>query len=323
MTTKNIAFVIILVALGWVAHTGLVRYSHSSQNSGITQVREDSLRFKYINPLIYIDNSDYTYEELDPLKKQVEEYINKEISNKNAERVSFYYRDLNKGMWTGVHPDDKFVPASILKVMTVMVYLRAAEDNPNVINEKLLYKNTNDKLNYPPSVKLKDGYYDVRTLIGQSIVESDNDAEYALYQNKVAEHDALYNILRMPAPSKEITNFISPTQISRIFRSLYSSSYLLNSYSEQTLEFLTQTKFNKGITQHIPPDIKVAHKFGEYADYHSKNTSPNFQLHDCGIVYYPEKPYFICVMTEGKKIENLEKIIGDISAMTLEFVKQS
>jgi len=27
------------------------------------------------------------------------------------------------------------------------------------------------------------------------------------------------------------------------------------------------------------------------------------QLHDCGIVYYPETPYLLCVMTKGWNFE--------------------
>lgn len=40
------------------------------------------------------------------------------------------------------------------------------------------------------------------------------------------------------------------------------------------------------------------------------------ELHDCGIIYYPNNPYVLCVMTRGDSMEELKKIISTISLMT-------
>lgn len=314
----------VFFVLGWLANGSLTQ-PNKSKKSGTYPIREDSGQYKYINPLILLDNSSIAYEELDPLKDNAKGYIDEQIKNGRAERISFYFRDLNSSIWTGVYPDDKFVPASLLKVMTVMVYLRAAEDYPNILNQKLFYKKTFDQdQKYLPQLKLTDGYYSVSRLISQAIIQSDNDATYALYKNKEKEHNQLYNALRLPTPPEKLDNFMSPRDVSAIFRALYGSTYLLNYYSEQALELLTFTIFEKGITQGIDQDIKIAHKFGEYAVYYENNVAPtDYQLHDCGIVYYPLKPYFICVMTEGKELKNLEEVIGTISSLTLDFVKNA
>jgi len=287
-------------------------------------VRENSTKYNYINPIILIDNSKVTYKELNPLKDDVEKYINKEISSQEAERISFYFRDMNSSAWTGVNADDKFYPASILKVVTMMTYLRSAEDDPNIMNQKLFYKNYPiDEQNYPPSLTLSDGYYNIGRLLGQSIIESDNSAEKALYENKVNEHLEALRILRLPAPPTPLADFMSPREVSNIFRSLYGSTYLLDSYSEQALGFLTQTNFKQGLNQGVDSNIKIAHKFGEYTiDQKDDTATPDYELHDCGIVYYPQKPYFICVMTEGKKFADLEKIIGQISSITFSYIKK-
>jgi hypothetical protein len=39
------------------------------------------------------------------------------------------------------------------------------------------------------------------------------------------------------------------------------------------------------------------------------------QLHDCGIVYYPHKPYLLCVMTRGKSSDDNSKMIAEISKL--------
>lgn len=311
--------VVVLFALCWFGHQWLL---FSSKKSRTYPVREDSEQYKFINPLVLLDNSSVNYDELNPLKNQIQEFIDEEINKGNVSRTSFYFRDLNSGMWTGVYPDERFVPASLLKVMTVIVYLRAAENDSKAMDQKLFYKKTlNQNQIYPPESKLADGYYTVGKLINQAIIESDNDAAYALYKNKENEHNQLYKTLRLPVPPEKVDNFMSPRDVSAIFRTLYGSTYLLNDYSEQVLELLTLTNFKKGILQGTNQNIKVAHKFGEYSVYNEGDTAPNYQLHDCGIVYYPNKPYFICVMTEGKNLENLEGVISTVSSRTLGFVE--
>jgi hypothetical protein len=37
------------------------------------------------------------------------------------------------------------------------------------------------------------------------------------------------------------------------------------------------------------------------------------QLHDCGIVYAPGKPYLICIMTRGSDFKRLSPVIAQIS----------
>jgi len=39
------------------------------------------------------------------------------------------------------------------------------------------------------------------------------------------------------------------------------------------------------------------------------------QLHDCGIIYHPSKPYILCIMTKGEEIEELASVIADISRL--------
>ena len=310
--------------MGWITSTLYIKVSGEASGPEVAQIREDSPKYKYINPLLYVDNSNSEFEELNGLKRDMERHIEAQVAENKIDAASFYYRDLNSGAWTGVNPDDKYVPASILKIGTLITYLRLIEDDPNIMNEKLLYKkNPNEKQNYPPSAELEEGYYDVGKLLGQSIIESDNAAHFALTIPRERELGETFAALRLPIPPTKLKDFMSPKEVSVLFRSLYSSTYLLSAYSEQALELLTRTKFNEGITRGVDPNIPVAHKFGEHTVYSlDPQKTPGYQLHDCGIVYYPTRPYFICVMTKGKNLENMKKVISDISAKTFNFVKE-
>lgn len=309
-------------ALGWFGHTLYQKEFIGSELESI-QVRENSPAFKYINPLLYIDNSQYEFKELNPLKHEVEAYLDKEISDKKIDGASFYYRDLDTGAWTGVRPDDKFIPGSMLKVAVLIAYLRLTEDNPALVDRTIYYrKNPNERQNYPPESELVDGYYPISRLLGQTIIESDNAAASALSLPHEKEIGEFYSAMRLPEVPEKLTDFMSPRDISRIFRSLYSSTYLLNSYSEQALELMTKTKFNKGLRAGIPDDIEVAHKFGEHTTYYTDGRTPDYQLHDCGIIYHPKKPYFVCTMTKGKTLENMERVIAEVSRIVEIFVEE-
>ena len=43
------------------------------------------------------------------------------------------------------------------------------------------------------------------------------------------------------------------------------------------------------------------------------------QFHDCGIVYYKEEAYIICVMTKNLDYDKSNKVISDISRITFSY----
>jgi beta-lactamase class A len=141
----------------------------------------------------------------------------------------------------------------------------------------------------------------------------------ALLTNLLGNADSLkqiYSDLQIPTDSTGTPASMSPETYSRFFRVLYNSSYLSHGVSEKSLELLSQTTFSKGLVSGLPADATVAHKFGE------RTTTDGIsgavierELHDCGIVYLPGHPYFLCVMTRGSDFEKLERIIGTVSAM--------
>jgi hypothetical protein len=45
------------------------------------------------------------------------------------------------------------------------------------------------------------------------------------------------------------------------------------------------------------------------------------QLHDCGIVYFPNHPYIVCLMTRGYDWNVLEKTLKDISKIIFDAMR--
>lgn len=80
---------------------------------------------------------------------------------------------------------------------------------------------------------------------------------------------------------------------------------------------MSQTEFKEGLNRGLPAEITVAHKFGE------RDLGQQKELHDCGIVYYPNQPYLLCVMTKGADFDDLSETIGEISKLVYNFIKEN
>jgi hypothetical protein len=76
---------------------------------------------------------------------------------------------------------------------------------------------------------------------------------------------------------------------------------------------LSRAEYNKGIRLAVPPEIRVCHKYGERDTLLGPTQLQIQQLHHAGIVYYPGKTFFLCIMTKGSDKEKMEKIIYEIS----------
>lgn len=263
--------------------------------------------------------------ELGDYKRELEETIKNRLQNKNAEKISVYFRDLNNGPWIGVNEREKFIPASLLKVPLMMTYLKKAEKDPAIFKKKYTYKKSafgiSTTQKYLSITPLKDNSeYTVDELIRRMIVNSDNESLFILSNNiDVKEQSQLYSKLGFPVPENVTSSleFISPRNIGSFFRVLYNATYLNEEMSEKALQLLTETDFDRGIVAGVPKGVVVAQKYGE------REENGNLELHDCGIIYFPEHPYILCIMTEGSDYDSLSTIIKDISRLTYEQVKKS
>lgn len=316
---KIAIIIIVSIIFGWATSQLYFKYNNPKK---INSVRQNSPDFKYINPLLFIDNSEENFSEYRELESKINKYIESATDNNKAKKVSVYFRDLNTSHWGGVNEDELYAPSSMLKVAVLVSYLKLAEKNQEILNQRLDYKYKEEYQEYYKPTRLKDGNYSVLELLQQMIIESDNTAMSALVAVNPNEIVTLYKDLRLPSLLDSSTDFMSAEDYSYIFRTLYNATYLRKSYSEQALKLLTFTKFNNGIVNGVGTTTAVAHKFGEHTITYDGLVSER-QLHDCGIVYYPKKPYLLCIMTKGKDFGNLETIISDLSRTVFNYIKES
>lgn len=320
-TFIQISYGILFLGAGFIA--GCYYRGYQPKQSTIsTAIRANSNEYKFINPILLSGDQDES-KELEPLAKQISTTISnlKQKAGSKLESVAVYFRDLNSGHWTGVSQDEQYAPSSMLKVVMMIGYLKDAETDPAVFNKTLTYESDTSGQHYPPTQTLSDGPHTVTELIRAMIVDSDNAALDALFSNNREAFINVFKSLRLPPPASLTTlDFMSPRKFSAVFRALYNGTYLSRPSSEAVLGLMTNTTFTKGLVAGVPSNTKVAHKFGEHTQNDVTGKLRFRELHDCGIVYYPTKPYFLCVMTRGQDFSEMESVIKAVSKTTYEYV---
>lgn len=277
------------------------------------------------NPLLDYEIGS-TWKELALPKKKVEDLINqkKDIFEQMTD-VSVYFRDLNNGPWFGIEENSAFSPASLMKVPVAMSIYKASEEDPSILGIEMtnnIPKDSSISQIIIPEEEVAFGeVYTIEELVRRMIVFSDNGAMFLLLD--IISEEALSKVfidLRIEGWGRDgVEDFLSVKTYASFFRILYNASYLNRANSEKMLELLVQSTFKEGISKGIPENVLFAHKFGERTN-NFFGFSSSRQVHDCGIVYYPDRPYLLCIMTRGNNYDNLKKVIQEISALVYESV---
>lgn len=260
-------------------------------------------------------------EEIKSFKRKLQELIEKKVDKKDAQYISVYFRDLNNGPWFGINEQEGFSPASLLKVPIMMAYFKLAETRPGLLSKQVVLDRGMEDENlmefFKPSSAVEPGRsYTIEDLIYRMIVYSDNNAKQVLLSHidgvSVVQP---YLDMGMEIPgSKQLENFMKVQEYASFFRVLFNATYLNREMSEKALEILSKVEFDKGLPGGVP-GLTVAHKFGErIIDNPDSPMNGLKQLHDCGIIYYPNRPYLLCIMTRGYDYMNMSEVISRISS---------
>ncbi len=276
----------------------------------------------FINPLL--DCGDFTNisnHDIDTLKQGISDFVDEQKTQGVIDDAAIYFRDLNNGPWFGIKEKDKFLPASLLKVPLMLSFLKEATDQPDLLDKKFVYQGGSRNNEYfKASQELENNHtYTLDEALSYMIKYSDNNSSHVL--SFAISTDTLlssYQDLGIQSPDQP-DYAISARIYASFFRILYNSTFLSKQYSEKALRLLSETAFDQGIVAGLPPSssIKVAHKFGE-----RKVNTLTKQLHDCGIVYYPGKPYLLCIMTRGGNFDQLATFISQVSKKVYDSIDQ-
>ena len=317
LSSKKITFISLSLVLSFAF--GIIASPYLLDPEIISNTKEirKNFNYKFISPLLECEGSNISQDpNLTSLKKAIEYLIDQEKENNKISLASVYYRDLNNGPWISINATEYFSPASLIKVPVMIAYYKEAESDPSIMQKKVLYTKPFDysQQNITPTQKLEiDKEYTIDELINRMIIYSDNAAYELLLSNidniKVFQVYTDLDVDISKAQNDPNGNIITVKDYASFFRILFNASYLNQKMSEKALELLSQSQYQDGLVAGVPDNIVIAHKFGERQFLPSREK----QLHDCGIVYLPNKPYLLCVMSRGGSFKQITNFVKQVS----------
>ncbi len=287
---------------------------------------QDDCPYNNINPLRCGEDAP-VQTEYSVFKQMLLKELLAEKSKGNLSEAAIYFRDLNNGPTFYFNEQLEFAPMSLLKLPVMVTVYKYVENDPKQLEEKLRTPAgfaQNSQIMEADKTLKPNTEYTIDELVRYMIVYSDNratDMLTAWLEQKGVNLELIRRALSdlgVSGYEADLSNTkITVKQYASIFRILYNASYLNPEMSERALGVLEMSEFKEGLTAQLPADIKVAHKYGVRAYVEGEQ-----QLHDCGIVYYPDSPYMICVMTRGKNYEKLSNYIQILSKQVFDEVKK-
>jgi len=211
--------------------------------------------------------------------------------------LGFYYQNLVTGFTFGVHEEEVFGAASVIKLPLLLHIMAQSEAGKLSMTEQLTVSQV-DKVPICGALTLFTGDVtaDVRTLCRLMISISDNTAtnrliDYASIAGTQAGFRAMglekTNLTRklfdQEASRHGLRNVICPREIGDLLAKLYRNEFVSESVCKEAIDMLLLQQVDHKLNGKICGAVAIAHKTGE-----------DDQLsNDVGIVYAPQ-PFVIC-----------------------------
>jgi hypothetical protein len=269
--------------------------------------------FKYTKPLLML-NRDCDDPMLDPLRDKVVSLLANRKNAGKLQTVSVYFRMLDTGRNFNTS-DEKYSPGSLMKVLTLITYLKDAERDPKLLRQPITFDVRYDNIPSPliPAAKSAEfgRVYTVEQLLDLMITQSDNNATALLNARiDMKVYNEVLAALNLSIPDPHQADYpITAEEYSRFFRLLYNSSFLSPQMSDKALELLTRCAYRNGLVRNLDTDFPVAHKFGE------RNVGNDYQLHEGGIFFNGTTDYLVVVMSRGSDQAALQDLLADVSQL--------
>ena len=307
----------VLVVVSIVLNILLISFLYGSGNEdSVSKTKKESeFLFPFLSRRIFVENQNDLLINFIPLRTELQKYVS-DLPNKTG----VYFEYLPTGTSIGVNDKESFFPASLLKTPLAMEVYKNYENKTLSPNTLLSLTDEDKDFGFGDLWKEKAGtQYRVSKLMDLLLIYSDNTAQNIhlrhLNGNEVSQ---VFDELDIPKTRDEYKQpVVTPKNYTSILRCLYLSCHLSKENSNELLRKLTRTIFKDKLPAGVPEGINVAHKIGV-----AGNPDDNLSAYsDCGIIYLPQRPYALCIMTQANN-ETATKIISEISKITYDFISK-
>lgn len=300
--SKQLLFLIIFLFL--IILTNIITYKIVQSN--ISKIK--NIDFSLINPARQFINQDDMIVNIQPLREQLQSL------GENNPNISIYFEFLNTGSNIAVNKDAEFFPASLSKLPLALSAVKKIERGEWEWGNELVIMPMDKDDRFGELYKKPIGTkITIEELIREMLVNSDNTAYSMILRN--LEPDEFKNTqkhLGMDSFFSE-DGKISAKNYVVILRALYSSTYLSLDNSEKVINMMINSNTNIFLSAGLPSGVKFSHKIGI-------SKEKNVYL-DAGIVYVPDRPYFLIVMINGIDEKKVAESMKNISEVVYNYVE--
>ncbi len=277
-------------------------------NSVQDKAVQDATKNEYplIDPVRQLIDQKYFLTTIQPIREKLKELVTNQEKTSQL-KITLYLEDLNTGSNVSINQETRVFPASLTKLPVAIVAMGKVARGEWTDQTEITLEDKDKDSNRGELYKLPAGSrLTVSDLIRLALEKSDNTAHVMLLKNlKSEEIQEYWEAIGLEDVFNEAGE-LSAKEYSRIFRSLYTASYLDRESSNRILNYLVNADFKNYLNTGVPDNVKFAHKYGRSAE--------EFVYSDAGIIYLDNHPYMITVLTQGEKAEDEAKVI--------EFMKQ-
>jgi beta-lactamase class A len=216
---------------------------------------------------------------------------------------SIWFHDLRTGDSVSIRGERRYTAASTIKVPIAMYLYHLAANNRLNLDRKVAVQREDWAAGTGVLQAVAPGsLYTYRELARLSIVQSDNIAANVLMRTLGQEQLVSY-LKEIGVRHDREQNQISPRDLGLAIRHLWRMALRYPKPWAQLLEYLQETAHNDRLPAGVPEGVPVAHKIG----------SVDLSFHDAGIVYHPQRPYILVVMTDTMGERAAARFISRVS----------
>jgi beta-lactamase class A len=220
--------------------------------------------------------------------------------------------DLTSGFSFGVNEHETFQAASLIKLPVMAAMYQEQESGNLDLETKYSLKNS-DKVTGAGSLQLKPEGFEItyRNLIRMMGKESDNTA-FHITRNLLGDNKINLVVAKIGMRNTSLSdNETTPEDVETFFEQLWHGNVLNEEHKNELLDFMTDTQYEAWLTEGVPSDVRVSHKYGR--EVHVVN--------DAGIVF-ANSPYVVVILSKGVIEREADEVFPKLSRVIYEGMVQ-
>lgn len=296
---RLLVFALLFLTVGASAALGL--HSRGWKLPGLPRLQMPKVTIPFISEeTIVIEGNK---EEAEKAKSVKSGFV--ELTSDYSGIYGLYVLRLGNGSRYGVNEDDVLQAASLIKLPVMVALYKEEEEGRLSLEEKYILK-SEDKVAGAGSLYGKPSGHEVtyRELLRLMGKQSDNTA-FRIVKTLLGEEKIDEVIREIGMVNTSLSeNTTTPSDVGVLFEGVFNGNLINEENRNEFFEFLTDTVFESWISDGVPDDVSVAHKFGR-----EQNV-----VNDAGIVF-ADAPYVLVVMGDKIVEREADELIPNVSRM--------